>query len=1233
MADVRFTPDQQKAIDTIDKSILVSAAAGSGKTAVLVERIINIIVQGKADVDRMLVVTFTNAAASEMRLKLIRAINKEVKACKDTDPERAARLKRQLGRMYRSYISTVHSFCNRIIKEFFYLTDLEPDFRICDNLKAEIMRKEAIEEVFERGFEKDDFIEGCSFRDFLDRYSKERDDKLLMEEMIKAYDSLRSMPDYFEWAGRMAEQLRLPESGDYRDSEFFHSIWDDAKALVDETLHEALGLHERLTGYKLPNTAAKLDREIAAFRSLNAALSGDISTTDKMREAEAAAMQVLQTDIFDTFSYGAKEKDAYNQVKDSCKPVREAYKDKFKDFFKRNNFATLGTLFEEQAETYKYTMYYLELLKEFEKIFDAGKREQKVIDYGDMEHITADILKNEEACKVLRDRFEFIFVDEYQDVNSLQEFLVSQVSRPDNVFKVGDVKQSIYRFRQAEPHIFEETAGEYRDENNTDAIQINLNRNFRSNGATIDYINYVFKDLMTGYDEDEKLYRGLPGSDEYNFKPEVHLLLTDAKDPDSGYSDGDNEDGEGVDQISMDLEAAGTVGIMTDDDSESEADDELKALSKAETEAVHVANIVSQIIGSEFYDGKTGKVRAATPRDIAILLRSTRNKSDMYYKSLMSKSISSHIADDGGYFNTVEVAVAMAILKVVDNLHQDVPLIAVLRSEIFGFTPENLAEVRAFAREQKQREWTEAADRGEEVTRSQMTYCEALKAYAESGPDEELRVRVNDALETIARWRVRGQMMPLDDYIWYLLNDSNYYMYAGAMYGGRQRQANLRALVERAGAFRQSSIASLSSYISYLEVLRTKNVEMGQPSMVSEDDDVVRIMTIHKSKGLEFPFVIVAGMGNKLQYSKGSLGFQFHNELGIALGYVNPEQHYWRRTLMQQQITARIREDEYQEQLRVLYVAMTRAREKLYLIGCDKKEDFISNNLRSKTSFFKIMGSLCDSDTFNEYRSVGMHKVMRPGLPRGLNDFLTTDKLPMDIELSEEFAEVKRRLDYEYAYKDDLNSKAKYSVSELQREANEAQHFDNRIEDRSTRVKRRSTADAANIGTAYHRIMEFVDFKQAVGESGDVDRTYIDERAARLRDNGAITAPVFAALELGKIYSFFESEIGRRAADAAGDGTLEKEKPFTLRVEHKGKQVLVQGIIDCYFRDGDKLVLVDYKSNRLSRKNQSADLERIKEEYREQIDLYKRALEEGTGSRVEEAYLYLFDKHMCISMI
>lgn len=1221
MADVRFTPDQQRAIDTIDKSILVSAAAGSGKTAVLVERIINIIVQGKADVDRMLVVTFTNAAASEMRLKLTKAINKVIKASKDSDPVRAEKLKQQLGKMYRSYISTVHSFCNRVIKEFFYLTDLEPNFKICDSLKAEIMKMEAIEEVFEQGFEEDDFIKGCSFREFLDRYSKERDDKALMQEIVKAYADLRSMPEYFEWSERMAEKLRIPKSGDYRDSDLYKELWEEARKVVDDALREALGLQEYLTGLNLLNTAAKLDSEIGAFQTLADAMKHISDSGESVGEAEEVVARVFQNPVFGTFAGGKGEREEYKSVSADCKSRRDAYKNNFQDFFKEYNFADIRTLFEEQSETYKYTMYYLALLKEFERIYNAKKREQGVIDYGDMEHITADILKHKEARDVLRERFEFIFIDEYQDVNTLQEFLIGSVAREDNVFKVGDVKQSIYKFRQAEPHIFEETSRTYKDESNNHAIQINLNKNFRSNGATIDYINYVFQDLMDGYDDDEKLYQGIAGHPDYNLKPEVHLLLTEVDDSTEGESLGTGHTSKGS-QI-VDIEGS----IDNDLD---ESVEEIKALSKAEIEAIHVADIVSGIIGKEFYDSKSGKIRIATPRDIAILLRSTKNKSDMYYKSLMSKSISSHISDDGGYFDTVEVAVAMAMLKVVDNLHQDIPLISVLRSEVFGFTPEQLAEVRAFARE---KQITEAKKAEGDVQYRRQSYCDALLEYSANGSDDKLKSRVNAALSTIEKWRAHSKMMQLDDYIWYLLEDSNYYMFAGAMYGGRQRQANLRALVERAGAFRISSIASLSSYISYLEVLRTKNVEMGQPSMVSEEDDVVRIMTIHKSKGLEFPFVIVAGMGNQLSYTSGIKGFQFDNELGIALAYVNPDEHYWRRTLMQKKITDKIREDEYQEQLRVLYVAMTRAREKLYLIGCEKTEDFVLDDIRSRNSYFRIMGKLCDSGRYNEYTASDMHEVKMPSLPRGANNFLTTDKLPMDIELSSEYEEVKRRLDYEYAYKDELNTKAKYSVSEINNEAKDKEAYKGKIEDRNTRVLKLASADAASIGTAYHRIMEFVDFKKAVNEAGECDRIYIDERAETLRVNNAISEPVFKALDLRKIYAFFETEIGLRACEAARAGLLSKEKPFTLRTEHNGKSVLVQGIIDCYFRDGDELVLLDYKSNRLSYKDREADIERIREEYLEQINLYRSALEEGIGLSVKEAYLYLLDKSITISML
>lgn len=1215
MADVRFTPAQQQAIDTTDRSILVSAAAGSGKTAVLIERIISIILDGKADVDEILVVTFTNAAASEMRLKLTRALRKRIKE----HPEDAPKLKEQLGRLYRSYISTFNSFAIRIIKEFFYEIDIEPVFQVCDEVKSQLLMSGAVDTLFEEGFARDDFIECGSFRAFLRRYSSDRSEAALKSEIISAYGKLRSMPDYFEWAEESARVLS------YSKEEFLASrqgrlMLSYLENRIEEAceyelrirqLLEAAGLEDFYT--KSTDKVQSLEQEYAQLLEVRQALRDGRNAEEVIRLAGLIKFDRMPTP-------SKEQKPAYAEFKEEISELRSEVKKLIGSWLSSYCQPDLDSRIAEMNETYGYTMYFIELLKRFEALYEAGKKESGLMDFADMEHNAARILKNPDIADILRKRFKYIFIDEYQDTNNLQEHLIGCFAREDNVFKVGDVKQSIYKFRQAEPAIFEKTRADYSSPDNESAISIDLNQNFRSNSRTIEYINYIFEQVMEGYDEAASLKPGLDFGEEldrFNFIPEVHILTDDS---------------------SSDSEAGGEETSASESDG---WEDEIINLSAEEAEAAHVASVIKGIIGTEFYDSKAGVVRRATAGDITILLRSTKIKGSVFSKALRKVSVDSMIEEDSDYFDTIEVKVATSLLQAIDNPMKDIPLISALHSEVYDLSARELGLIRAAFRRHCL----------EEAVKGPTRFYDAAIYYRAHGDDEALRLKLDKAMTSLEYYGSISGAMPLEQFIWKVLVETDYYLYAGAIYNGERRQANLRALVDRAAAYAGDNIATLGDFLSYLEVLQTKKISLGQMGTGGSEEELVQITTIHKSKGLEYPFVIVAGLGSRLHRSSSGKGFSFDSMLGVGLSYVNTEYGYWRSTILQRLILDHLIEDEYKEELRVLYVALTRARNKLYLVGTVKPDFESSSSIHKKTSFFEIIKDRLSSP-YNKTLHLISERESRQEYGSDVSRILASiKKLPGD-KVAEELKEVERRLDFEYPDKYMLTHKSKFSVSELRRASLEAASSGDsasseddaaasaaRTEEAAEHAPsedelynlwkaaeyRKTKASKADIGTAYHRVMEMVDFARAIDDEGFVNTSYIGSLAAELLAGGAISPEVFSMLNLDRISAFFASPLGRRAAKAASKGLLMKEKPFTLKTQHEGKSVLVQGVIDCCFEEDGRMILIDYKSSYIRRSVPLEDeLRRLEDEYRIQLELYAKALSEGTGLDVSETYLYLF---------
>ncbi len=1178
-----FTEEQKSAIETLDKSVLVSAAAGSGKTSVLIERIIRIILEGRANVDEMLVVTFTNAAASEMKLRLAGAIRQRMA----DHPEDVPRMKDQLARLYKAYISTIDSFALRVIKEFFHMTDMEPSFGVADDVQCELLRREALGELFEDGFANDDLIESGSFRAFLRLYSEERSDDAFMDGMLDAYSRLRTMPDYFDWAFEKAEQLKVtPDT--FEGSEFKKMMFADAETVFRSVRGAFSELKKLFAEAGIPEMyESKLSEQAAAVDEIYSALISGKPGNEVIDAIEAIPSTRLAA--------AKAQKEAYETIKADVSALNKSLKEEISDFKKRYLIPDLETRLAEMNATYEYTIYYLRMLEEFERRYDAKKREKRVIDFADMEHIAVRILKNDEAADTLRRRFRFIFVDEYQDTNNIQENLISRVARPDNVFRVGDVKQSIYKFRQAEPEIFERLYKCYTAGSEPDGIAIDLGKNFRTNDATIRYINHVFSNIMEGYDERAMLYTGIDDCPpEYDFIPEVHVLLGDT----------------------------GAEEYETDD-----ADDEIEELSKEEAEAEYIAGIVQSIIGTEFYDTKAGIVRKAGARDVAILFRAVKRRGEIMSRALRARAIEAHVEETEDFFDTVEIEVALALLTCIDNMKRDVQLISVLHSEVFGFSPDDLAGIRIAHKR---------------AGNDRSAYWKAFEWFTEEGPEGALKKKASDARSALMEWRRLSRILPLEDFVWKVLVDSGYYRMAGAMPGGAARQANLRTLADRAGRFSKDSIATLSSFITFLDLLKSKKIKNGQASMVGRDDDVVRISTIHKSKGLEYPFVIVGGMGHRFRYDTNSKKFSFDPEGGVGLPYVDPARRYWRSTVLQRAINSKSRHDSYREEMRLLYVAMTRARNKLFMVGTCKSDEELAKYQLRPSNFLKAMQNVLRSG----YNRLYVSPLV---LTKAADDTGTDSRIsayfdkPLNAEEQAVYDEIDRRFSYRYPDEDLLTEKAKYSVSAIRKEELEKERMqkkeavvtsDDEVTHLRTGIEKSKRASSADIGIAYHRIMEFIDFTKALAGDGRADNDYIAERAAFLREHDAIDEDVFASIDPGRISAFFESSLGQRAAAAGRKGSLMREKPFTLRTIRGGREILVQGVIDCCFEEEGRMILIDYKSNFIDpRKPHGEELRRIRDEYKVQIELYKEAVEKGTGLEVSEAYLYLFASGEAIDMI
>ena len=1011
---MKWTKEQKEAIDLRGSDILVSAAAGSGKTAVLTERIKQLILEDGVSVDEMLVVTFSNAAAAEMREKILKSISAEISATAAEMAENGDRggslrrknefLRTQLRKAHAADISTFHKFSINVIRRFFYLTDVEADFSVCDDARRQILQGEALNELLDEHFE----AEESKFIDFLRSYAGVRSEGRVKEMILEVYRFIMTMPEPFEWLESACEALGAdPES--FRTSPAYRYIAENALRSVKEAEKLARRICE-MTEH-IPSIGRKAENDLERISEIRAA--GECGF-DAAQMAER-----LDGLKYERFVAAKDDKADYEEVKDAVKGLRDNMKKKTEAA--RQELAALteaGELARVNA-TEAPAKYLCSLVREFHQRFTGKKREKSLIDFSDIEHLALQILDHEEAAADYRNHFKVIFVDEYQDSSILQETLIQKISRGDNVYMVGDVKQSIYKFRLAEPEIF---IGKYHSfiphthapdsraalpavlsatapsgkpspapESSAPGRRIDLNRNFRCKGNIVRCVNGVFSGVMDeahggiAYDGHAALRKGV--AYEGPLDRPVTLHLVDSSGPEEG--------------------------------SETELDEEIAELKKTELEARIVAKLAARRIGQEIYDCKAERTRKTELGDIVILLRGVRGTADIYAEALKEQGLPSYIDAGEGYFETLEIEVFMNLLRVIDNRRRDIPLISVLRSPIFGFAVDELIDVRLRHREG--------------------SYSEAFLAL-----DSQKCVGAREKLDS---WRLKAKYMPLEDFLWMLMRETGYLEYASALPGGDRRAANLRALVDKAVAYSGSQNKGLFGFVQYVEALNENRVSVGQSSQQSGAENAVRIMTIHKSKGLEFPVVILAGLGRRFNGERAAASVAMQKELGIGLRFSDPDRNCYAKTAVQRAIEKKKEEERLAEEMRILYVAMTRAMDELVLVGS-------ANNLQKELEKYQN-GLYEDPGAARRFLDWILPNAETAGIQTffydryGLSQDMQREQGRTDSfreELEEGFAdngggegsdglfrEIAGRFAFRYPHRSDVASKSKFTVSELNR--------------------------------------------------------------------------------------------------------------------------------------------------------------------------------------------------------
>ena len=1242
MGATKWTNEQLQAIKTRRCNLLVAAAAGSGKTAVLVERIIRIITdeENPVDIDKLLVVTFTSAAASEMRERIAAAISKALEKSPNSK-----NLQRQLTLLSRANITTMHSFCLDVIKNYFYTIDLDPSFRIGDETEATLIKNEILEELFEEYYEEDNE----EFKDLIEAYSGSKDDLKLKEMILSLYRFSMSGPWPEQWLVEKAEDFNISTIDDLDKSPWVKVLKDSLRVELEGFLNmykKAINIINDTDGLEPYLEAFNSDYDYLerAYASLNENLNSIYIALNSITFIKLKTVKKNQV----------SDENAQNTVKS----IRDSVKKKIKSLIESTFEFTPQEALDGIIGVYPFMKSLATVTLEFSKRFNEKKREKNILDFNDLEHLCLKILIDRDEnnniipSKIAEHFMEFfdeVLVDEYQDSNNVQETIIDLVSRrrfeESNVFMVGDVKQSIYRFRQAKPELFLDKYNRYSLEEGSNDRKIQLYKNFRSREEVIEGVNYIFKMVMSQ----------TVGELEYTDEEALNL----------GASFEEVNDDESIVGGEIELHILDKSGIVKEKVEDSFDDDD--EIAKEEEEDIDGITLEAKIVAKrikelfEIKDGKRFKVfdkdtkeyRDVKYKDIVILLRATKNWAEIFLDELGSEGIPVYADTGSGYFESIEIRTIMSLLKIIDNPLQDVPMIATLRSPICGFTAEELSDLRLLNKD--------------------LYFYELIKEVSEGIHEinEELKFKCSKFIDDLSKWRERAIYTPIDEFIWYLYMDTAFYGYVGAMPNGKLRQANLKILFQRAKQYESTSFKGLFNFINFINKLRKSSGDMGSAKVLGENEDVVRIMSIHKSKGLEFPVVFTSGMGKQFNLMDLSNSILYHEELGFGPNFVNLETRNSYSTLAKEAIKKRIRLETLSEEMRILYVAFTRAKEKLIITGAssnleksisgwissaslDESIVLPSEVLKGKSYLDWIAMAMCKHTCGEKLRGVtgATRELITSDFSKWdikfwTKELLTVDKNLETVDKVEDESmfitsknvvvdkEISRRLDYKYKFIEGAMLPSNISVSDLKKKEftygdeihDTVEVFKEKEVLKPKFLKEEKGLSAAERGTVIHYVMQRLNYDRV---------STISEIKAQIEEmvlDNSLTEKEASTVWYKKIYNFFNSNLGKRLLKAYKDERLvSRELPFFTElssVEYKpelnkdvyvDEKIRLQGIIDCFFEEEDGIVLLDYKTDYVEEEK----VDEIIERYRAQLKYYKDALEKITEKRVKESYLYLF---------
>ena len=1260
---VSWTTEQQQVIDLRNRNILVSAAAGSGKTAVLVERIVKIITDKNhpVDIDHLLIVTFTNAAAAEMRERIGNAIEKAL----DEQPG-DEHLLRQLTLIHNAQITTIDSFCLYVVRNHFHEIDLEPNFRIGDEGELKLLREDVLGRVLEQNYEEP----SEAFSDFVEGYASGRTDAALNEMILQLYEFSRSYPWPEKWLDSFVGAYRIETREELDRAEWLAPLTENICFVLkdcEQLLKQALAITQQDDGPDMYEKAVQSDLEkyeglsrLTSFCELSEALSDikyDRLASSRGFEGDPDKLELV-------------------------KSLREQAKDVVKKLCKQYFFCSPEMMIEQLERTEPMLEEVVRLTKQFADEFAAAKRRKNLVDFHDVEHFALQILVDEETEKAkktaeeFRDTFEEIMIDEYQDSNEVQETLLRSISREErgenNIFMVGDVKQSIYRFRLARPELFMKKYDSYSLEEST-TQRIDLHKNFRSREEVLTCTNDIFYKIMARslgnveYDAEAALYPGASYPVSADFIPEILLA-----------------------------------------DSNNELLEDTELTDKKTLEAKIVAEEIKHLMKTQpVTDKAAGTLRAAHYSDIVILLRSLSGWADSLVEVLNENGIPAHTVSSTGYFSTVEVQTVLSMLRLLDNPRQDIPMAAVLRSPMAGLTDEELAVLRL---EDGSVPFHEAVlelaeglyEEGGQIEISNSEEDQKQGRNADEKTENHIEITAHrKLLKFYKKYKQLRQLVPdtpIHELIEIILRETGYGHYVAAMPAGNRRTANLNMLLEKAAAYEKTSYKGLFHFVRYIDELQKYDVDFGEADMVGENEDVVRIMSIHKSKGLEFPIVIVSGMGKNFNKQDTRSKMVLHPELGIGLDYMDGKLRIKSPTIAKKAIAKQIDLENLGEELRVLYVALTRAKEKLILTGTLKDAAEKLEFYRQQANLSKAAArplSYLTREGASGYLDWILPAVLSYGdkYPVRIVEAaeLVLDEVENQLEQNENLTErieeieaadtqlvgqLKQRFSQRYPYQTDILRKNKYSVSELKHramrekfEAEQEETIPAFLEEpvtptiplfiqREESVEQETANRGTLRGTAVHRVMECYDF---------ASEKSVHEQMEAMEKEEKITADMRALVREQTVADFVSSETGKRMALAQRGGALYREKPFVMgfteeelenygfgvgsntdsceniyektdsdqekeeqkKVRHEEDLTLIQGIIDVFWIEKDGIVLLDYKTDRVQQAKELID------RYETQLKLYADALERVFAARklkVKEILIYSFSLEQLITL-